>query len=116
MNDLNSVLLEGKVTADPAPIPNGCTFSILASRLVKTDDGQKTTTSLFPIEVTGRLAEVCQEYLKAGRGVRIVGRLCQDPEDALLFIQAEHVEFKPERSKPETEVTAISKPLPDRWT
>ena len=49
-----------------------------------------------------RLAEVCNEYLTKGRGVRIVGRLKQDRwEDqegktrAKVHIVAEHVEFKP---------------------
>jgi single-strand DNA-binding protein len=52
------------------------------------------------------LAEVCGEYLKKGRGVRIVGRLAQDrwtdPEGkprSKVYIVAEHVEFKPQFNK-----------------
>jgi single-strand DNA-binding protein len=50
-----------------------------------------------------RLAEVCGEYLKKGRGLRVVGRLKQDhwtdPEGkprSRVLIVAEHVEFKPQ--------------------
>jgi single-strand DNA-binding protein len=46
---------------------------------------------------------VCGEYLKKGRGVRVVGRLKQDrwtsPEGqgrSKVSIVAEHVEFKPQ--------------------
>ncbi len=34
--------------------------------------------SFFDVSTWARLAEVCGEYLKKGRGVRIVGRLRQD--------------------------------------
>ena len=40
------------------------------------------------------MAEVCAEYLKVGRGVRVVGRLDRD-EDGSVYLLAEHVEFKP---------------------
>ena len=49
---------------------------------------------------------MCGEYLKKGRGVRVVGRLKQDRwTDAdgkgrsRIFIVAEHVEFKPQLKK-----------------
>jgi single-strand DNA-binding protein len=57
-----------------------------------------------------RLAEVCGEYLKKGRGVRVVGRLKQDrwtdadgkPHSRVLIV-AEHVEFKPQLKKQDGE-------------
>jgi single-stranded DNA-binding protein len=39
------------------------------------------------------LAEVCAEYLRKDRGVRIVGQLHE--ENDRIWIVAEHVEFKP---------------------
>jgi single-strand DNA-binding protein len=58
--------------------------------------------SYFDVTTWARLAEVCGEYLKKGRGVRVVGRLKQDrgtdadgKEHSKIFIVAEHVEFKP---------------------
>ena len=59
--------------------------------------------SYFDVTTWARLAEVCGEYLKKGRGVRVVGRLKQDrwtsPEGqgrSKVSIVAEHVEFKPQ--------------------
>jgi single-strand DNA-binding protein len=57
-----------------------------------------------------RLAEVCGEYLKKGRGVRAVGCLKQDrwtdPDGkphSRVEIVAEHVEFKPQQKKTDGE-------------
>ena len=62
--------------------------------------------SYFDVTTWARLAEVCGEYLKKGRGVRVVGRLKQDrwtsPEGqtrSKITIVAEHVEFKPQVKK-----------------
>ncbi len=62
--------------------------------------------SYFDVTSWAHLAEVCSEYLKKGRGVRVVGRLKQDrwndPEGngrSKVYVVAEHVEFKPERKK-----------------
>ena len=62
--------------------------------------------SYFDVTTWSRLAEVCGEYLKKGRGVRVVGRLKQDrwtsPEGqarSKISIVAEHVEFKPQMKK-----------------
>jgi single-strand DNA-binding protein len=62
--------------------------------------------SYFDVTTWSRLAEVCGEYLKKGRGVRVVGRLKQDrwtsPEGqgrSKVSIVAEHVEFKPQMKK-----------------
>ena len=62
--------------------------------------------SFFDISCWTRLAEVCSEYLKKGRGVRVVGRLKQDrwtdadgKPHSRIEIVAEHVEFKPQFKK-----------------
>ncbi len=59
--------------------------------------------SFFEVTTWSRLAEVCGEYLKKGRGVRVVGRLKQDrwtdqegKPHSRVHIIAEHVEFKPQ--------------------
>ena len=64
--------------------------------------------SFFEVSTWTRLAEVCGEYLKKGRGVRVVGRLKQDrwtdPDGkphSRIFIVAEHVEFRPQLKKQE---------------
>jgi single-strand DNA-binding protein len=80
---------------------------VLASnRYFKQDEETQKEVSFFEVTTWSRLAEVCGEYLKKGRGVRVVGRLKQDrwtsPEGqarSKVSIVAEHVEFKPQLKK-----------------
>ena len=109
MNNLNSVLLEGNLVRDPELRYTGkgtpvCSFSIACNRYYKVDDEPQEEVSFFDVTTWSRLATVCSEYLKKGRGVRVVGRLKQDrwedPEGnprSRLEVVAEHVEFKPQR-------------------
>ena len=102
MNNLNSVLLEGNLEADPvlSYAETGkavCTFRLTVKRSWKEEDEMKTEESHFFIETGTRLAEVCAEHLKKGRGVRVVGRLKE--EEGKTWILAEHVEFKPQLRK-----------------
>lgn len=114
MNNLNSVLIEGNLTGAPELryMENGdavCTFSVESKRAFKQDDKMEERAFVFAVETRMRLAEVCGEYLRKGRGVRVVGRLeCRevsihpgtDPTGHVeytgpVFIAADHVEFKP---------------------
>jgi len=107
MNNLNSILLEGNLVADPELryTPNGapvCAFCVACNRYFKQEEELQQEVSYFDITTWNRLAEVCNEYLSKGRGVRVVGRLKQDrwedPEGktrSKVHIVAEHVEFKP---------------------
>jgi single-strand DNA-binding protein len=98
MTNLNSVLLEGKVIADPVCTETGenmadTTFTIEVVREHKEDGKVVRIERTFRLIATGRLGTVCAEYLKKGRGIRAVGRLDTDTEG--VFMAAEHVEFKP---------------------
>jgi len=116
MNNLNSVLLEGNLTADPEvkDIDNIklCTFTIVSNRYYKKDgDDYQKEVSFFDVECSGKLADVCKQYLKKGRCVRIIGRLRQEcwaeasnkpgPFNSAvirktkIIVMAEQVEFKP---------------------
>ena len=106
MNNLNSVLVEGKVSEKPKKINNGdsptvCMFYIESNLLYKKNDEQIKETSKFEIEVWGKLAETCIDCLQEGRGVRVVGRLKQEIIEiksvnfTKIKILAEHVDFKP---------------------
>ena len=107
MNSLNSILLEGNLTADPEirSTPNGTevlTFSIGNNRSYKVNDEYVQEASFFNVEVWGRLATACANNLSKGRGVRVVGRLKQDrwtdeygAKRSKVKIVGEHVEFKP---------------------
>ena len=111
MNNLNSVLIEGNLVRDPelSYTPKGtavCKFAVGCNRQWKQDDEVQKEVSFFDISTWTRLAEVCGEYLKKGRGVRVVGRLKQDrwtdPDGkphSRVEIVAEHVEFKPQLRK-----------------
>jgi single-strand DNA-binding protein len=111
MNNLNSILIEGNLVRDPELkyTPKGaavCTFALASNRFFKQDDETQKEVSYFDVTTWSRLAEVCGEYLKKGRGVRVVGRLKQDrwtgPEGqarSKVEIVAEHVEFKPQLKK-----------------
>ena len=107
MNSLNSVLLEGVLVSDPelAYTENGpavCRFKLESHRSYKAEDDLVEEVSYFDIVALVRLAEVCAEYLKKGRGVRVVGRLKQDGEK--IVIEAEHVEFKAKRDVKEKDL------------
>jgi single-strand DNA-binding protein len=108
MNNLNSVIVEGNLTKDPfaQTTPSGklvCKFTIANNRYYKVGEENQQEVSFFTVETWGKVAESCAEYLKKGRGVRVVGRLKQerwkDQEDNArerAVLVAEHVEFKPQ--------------------
>ena len=112
MNNLNSVLIEGNLTKDPelSYTPNEkavCKLRLATNRYYKQGDEPQEEASFFDVTVWGRQAEACAEYLKKGRGIRVVGRLKQErweaqdgSERSRVAIIAEHVEFKP-RAKTE---------------
>jgi single-strand DNA-binding protein len=111
MNNLNSILVEGNLVRDPelSYTPKGtavCKFTVACNRFWKQEEETQKEVSFFDVTAWMRLAEVCGEYLKKGRGVRVVGRLKQDrwtdPEGkgrSRVLIVAEHVEFKPQLNK-----------------
>jgi single-strand DNA-binding protein len=111
MNNLNSILIEGNLVKDPelsytAKGTAVCTFAVACNRAFKQDDQLQKEVSFFDVSTWTRLAEVCGEYLKKGRGVRVVGRLKQDrwtdtdgKPHSRVTIVAEHVEFKPQLKK-----------------
>jgi len=108
VNNLNSLLIEGNLVKDPelSYTPKGtavCKFTVASNRFFKQDQETQKEVSYFDVTTWARLAEVCGEYLKKGRGVRVVGRLKQDrwtdPDGktrSRIFVVAEHVEFKPQ--------------------
>jgi len=114
MNSLNSIILEGNLVRDPELKETGkgkklCTFTVASNRFFKLGDEYQKEVSYFDITTWERLAEVCAEYLKKGRGVRITGRLKQDQwknQDGTgrsrVYIIADQVEFKPQ---PKTETS-----------
>lgn len=97
--NLNSILIEGDMLLDPVLKKNSkgsdfCGFVIRSNG--------KKNESFFNIRAEGELARTVCEKGKAGRGLRIVGLLCQDRKTGKdgklktrVVILAEHVEFRP---------------------
>jgi len=109
MNDLNYVLLAGNVVRDPESkvidsTNTVCTFDIGVNRSFYNKKEEKwiNYACFFHIETWGNVALSCAKNLKAGRGVRVVGRLHQSSWQTRdgrwgerVFIISEHVEFQP---------------------
>ena len=108
MNSLNSVLMEGNLTKDPEMkiIPGGssvCNMSIAVNSYYKKEGETVKETSFFDIQAWNGLGTNCAEYLKKGRGVRVVGKMKQDrwidkdngDKKFKVYIVAEHIDFKP---------------------
>jgi len=111
MNNLNSVLIEGNMVRNPLfrSTQKGtsvCNFTIASNRFYKQDANYEKETGFFDVETWGKLAEVCNNQGRKGRGVRVVGRLKQDrwtgndgKNHAKVAIVAEHVEYRPDFKK-----------------
>ena len=119
MNNLNSILIEGNLVRDPElrETPKGtqvCSFSVASNRFYKQGEDLNKEVSFFDVETWAKTAKSCAEYLKKGRGVRIVGRLKQDrwadgegKNHNRIKIVAEHVEFRPNFKKNQDEGSAV---------
>jgi single-stranded DNA-binding protein len=100
MNDLNSILIEGKINGEMekkiVDEVTVCDFWIASNRFVNTEK----ETSFFKIEAIGKLAETVFRNGRNERGIRIVGRLKQNYlENRELHCEVtiipEHIEFRP---------------------
>jgi len=83
MADLNKIFLLGRLTRDPELryTPAGspvCNFDLAANRSYTTQAGERREEVCFiTIEVWGKQAETCAEYLKKGRQALVEGHLKQ---------------------------------------
>ena len=81
MRSVNKVMLIGNLTWDPelrhtkegTPVAS---FALATNRNWKEEDGEKREeTDFHRIVAWGKLAELCEKYLKKGRKVYVEGRL-----------------------------------------
>jgi len=117
MNNLNSVLIEGNMVRDPLIRTTNkgtsvCNFTLASNRFYKQDTGFERETGFFDIELWGKLADICSNQGRKGRGVRVVGRLKQDrwtgsdgKSHNKVAIVAEHVEYRSEFKKSSDELS-----------
>ncbi len=79
------VIIVGNLGRDPEMryTPSGqavTNFSVATNRQYTTNNGEKVKeTTWFRVSVWGRMAEVCNQYLRRGSKVLIEGRLNADP-------------------------------------
>lgn len=102
---LNKVLLMGNLTRDPEVkyTPKGtavCDLGLAINDSYKAQDGTiKETTTFVDVEVWGRTAENCKQYLTKGRPVFIEGQLRLDTWEqdgqkrSKMKVRADRVQF-----------------------
>lgn len=119
MNNLNSVLIEGTLTAAPVAIaptngqPNSAIFTVATYRFFNQDNERRSEISFFNVEVWNKTAELCLKTLNKGSGVRVVGRLKQvrwvddvGLNQERVILVADQVEVKPEQADPSRGVSS----------
>jgi len=124
MNQLNSLLIEGNVAHEPelrglATGSSVCRFWIANNRYYKAGEGFEHEVSYCIVQAWGKLGELCVKECRKGRGVRVVGRIKQDrwEKDGVkherVIINAEHVEFRPERVQESVREVPSGEALPE---
>ena len=106
MASLNKALLIGNLTRDPELryIPSGSavtSFTVAMNRVYKLQTGEKKEeVSFVRVVVWGRLAEVCNDYLKKGHPVFVEGRLqsrswdgADGQKKSTLEVVAQNIQF-----------------------
>ena len=106
MANFNKVLLMGNLTRDPEVkyTPKGtavCDLGLAINDSYKAQDGTiKETVTFVDIEVWGRTAENCKQYLAKGRGVFVEGQLRLDQwetpqgeKKSKMKVRADRVQF-----------------------
>ena len=84
MSDINTTVMQGRLGKDPELryLPNNtpvCGFSIAHTKRYKDQQGGKQEkTSWFDVEVFGKSAESCSQYLEKGQQATVQGELVQD--------------------------------------
>lgn len=99
MNDMNQILLEGTIT-DKKETGHGGKAQVIVTvrcdRQYRDGNGALCTEShTYDIEMYENLAETAAKTAKAGRNIRIIGRLSGCPDSRRISIICEHFEIKP---------------------
>ena len=100
MNDLNKVILIGRLTRDPELKTIGETsvgkFSIAVGSSYKKGNEKVDETSFFDCEIWGKLADVLGQYATKGKQIAIEGKLKQDTWDTQDGKKASKVKIRVE--------------------
>ncbi len=83
---MNKVIIIGNLGRDPEMryTPSGqavTKFSVASTRQYKASNGEQVKeTTWFSVEAWGKLAEICNQYLKKGAKVYVEGRIKPDKD------------------------------------
>jgi hypothetical protein len=104
MNNLNSIVFEGFIDGTLTLYGGGktkrCSFGL--SNLREVREGKNIKKQEIRVGVMIRdtkMVEAAVEKARDGRGVRVVGWLANVEQGGGIYIEAEHVEYRPERSE-----------------
>lgn len=85
-NDLNRVVLIGRLTRDPEIKHVGestlCNFSIANGRTYKVNGDKREETHYFDCSIWGKLAEILKQYAFKGTQIMVEGKLNQSTWDS----------------------------------
>lgn len=99
-NDLNKVVLIGRLTRDPELKQIGETtvgkFSLAVGSSYKKGNEKVDETSFFDCEIWGKLADVLGQYATKGKQIAIEGKLKQDTWDTQDGKKASKVKIRVE--------------------
>jgi single-stranded DNA-binding protein len=101
MNNLNSVLIEGAVSGGLTMVKTGkevcCSFAVSSLRYFKDGKRIEEQETRIGVMVRGiKLVEAAVIKARDGRGVRVVGRLANTEKGGGVYIEADHIEYRPE--------------------
>jgi len=97
--ELNYVMVMGRLEADPVRVESedgnpGCAFVLS----VETTSKDRKTTARVKVTASARLAEICLQFLKAGRSALVIGKLVgENPAD--WRVVADQVQFMDGKEK-----------------
>lgn len=92
-NDLNSVLIEGRITKNAAVIDTEGTFRFTISSVSYTKQGDDLLKKVSFFSVEGTTNYIEDSKLLKGKRVRIIGGILE--KNSQVIIIADHIEFKP---------------------
>ena len=110
MNDLNCLVIEGRLCKDPQVMQSKNGKSILKLTIANnkyrfTQNGTENEVSYFDVVGFGKLAEYAKNITK-GTGCRIIGKLKQDrwmqengQQRSTIQILAESIEYRKQKEK-----------------
>ncbi|MCR4336866.1 MAG: single-stranded DNA-binding protein [Candidatus Omnitrophica bacterium] len=113
--EINSVVIGGNLARDVElkEIASGkkvASFAVASNRTYLSNGQKEKETVFIDVDVWGPSAENCNQYLKKGSPVVVVGRLKQDQWESegqkrsRLKIVASNVQFLPSKKKEEVSV------------